>query len=205
MCVFVFCLFCVWAVSSHERRGVVSVCILFCFGNFLSVCGVSVTDETWRQNAYHEHYTALDLICTVHWGYCYKRIPVPLVLCHSLTELTDVPGKGMGFLQNFQNFLIRVRKCYRTNRSSGYCCTGVHNSQKFRAGKKVRYPYPGHLWHGRTELTEVSGTGINAVQNLQKFRVRVWMSGITYRSSLSWVNTPGMVLYVPYTLQNTTL
>ena len=46
------------------------------------------------------------------------------------------------------------------------------------------YPYPGYLWHGRTELTEVPGTymyerrteltefpgtGMNVRQNLQKF------------------------------------
>ena len=33
-----------------------------------------------------------------------------------------------------------------------------HNFQKFRV-----------LWHGRTELTEVSGTGMSVLQNLQKF------------------------------------
>ena len=29
------------------------------------------------------------------------------------------------------------------------------------------------LWHGRTELTEVPGTGTNILENSQKFRVRV--------------------------------
>ena len=48
----------------------------------------------------------------------YKRVPVPRVLCHSLTELTEIPGKGMGFLRKFQKFWVRVRKCYRTHRSS---------------------------------------------------------------------------------------
>ena len=102
-----------------------------------------------------------------------KGIPLPWVLCHSLTEVTEVPGKGMGILQILHKFRVRIRKCYRTHRSSGYCGTGVQNSQKFRAGIKMLYPYPGYLWNGRTELTEVPGTGMNVVQNLQKFRVRV--------------------------------
>ena len=34
-------------------------------------------------------------------------------------------------------------------------------------------PVPRVLWHGHTKLTEVSGTGMNAIQNSQKFRVRV--------------------------------
>ena len=33
------------------------------------------------------------------------------------------------------------------------------------------YPDPGYLWHGHTELTEVPGTGVNVLQNLQKFFV----------------------------------
>ena len=98
-------------------------------------------------------------------GYCNKGIPVPRVLRHSLTEVTEVPGKGMGISQNLQKFRVRVRKCY-----SG---TGVQNSHKFRAGIKMLYPYPGYLWHWRTELTEVPGTGTKVVQNSQKFRVRV--------------------------------
>ena len=38
----------------------------------------------------------------------------------------------------------------------------LQNFQKFRV-----------LWHGRTELTEVPGTGMNALQSLQKLRVGV--------------------------------
>ena len=104
-------------------------------------------------------------------GYCNKGIPVPRVLCHSLTEVTEVPGKGMGILQNVQKFRVRVRKCHRTHRSSGYCGKDVQNSQKFRAGIKMLYTYPGYLWNGRTEFIEVPCTGMNVVQNLQKFSV----------------------------------
>ena len=112
----------------------------------------------------------------------------------------------MGILQNLQKFRVRVRrKCCRTHRSSGYCGTGVQKSQKFRAGIHVKmlYPYPGYLWHWRTEPTDVPGAGINVAQNLQKFRVRVYK---TYIISLSG-NTRGK--YRGYgsvrTLQNTTL
>ena len=38
---------------------------------------------------------------------------------------------------------------------------------------KMPYPYPGYLRRWRTELTEVPGTGMNVLHNLQKFRVRV--------------------------------
>ena len=106
-------------------------------------------------------------------GYCDKGMHIPRVLCHSLTEVTEVPGKGMGILQNLQKFRVRVRKCYRTHRSSGYCGTGAQNSQKFRAGTKNAVPVSGYCVTGRTELTEVPGTGLKVVQNLQKYRVRV--------------------------------
>ena len=86
-------------------------------------------------------------------GYCIKGIPVPRVLCHSLIEVTKVPGKVMGILQNLQKFRVRVRKCYRSHTSSGYCGTGVQNSQKFQTGTKMLYPYPGYCGTGGTELT----------------------------------------------------
>ena len=69
----------------------------------------------------------------------------------SLTERPEVSGTGI--------------KIYRTSRSSGYCGTGVQNSQKFRAGTKVLYLYPGYGGTGCAELTEVPGTGMNVLQN----------------------------------------
>ena len=105
-------------------------------------------------------------------GYCNKDISVRRVLCNSLTEVTEVSGKGMGILQHLNN-------------SSRYGYVSVlHNSEvpgivawahrthiKFRAGKGMLYPYPGYLWHGRTKLTEGPGTGMSVLQNLQKFFV----------------------------------
>ena len=76
----------------------------------------------------------------------------------SLTELPEVPGTGMKDLQNFHNFRV-------------YCGTGVQNFLKFRAGIKMPYPYSGSLWHRRTELPEVPGTGISVLQKLQKLFV----------------------------------
>ena len=118
-------------------------------------------------------------------GYCNKGIPIPPVLCHILAEVTEAPGKGMMIFQNFQNVRVRVRKSYRTFRSSGYCGTGVQSSQKFRAGTKHAVPIPRVLWpreystsrssgYGyecRTEIPEVPGTGMKVLQNFQKFFV----------------------------------
>ena len=71
-----------------------------------------------------------------------------------LTELTEVSGTGMDVLQN---------------------------SQKLRAGTKMLYPYPGYVarayrayrssgygYECRTDLTEVPGTGMNDLHNVQK-------------------------------------
>ena len=96
-------------------------------------------------------------------------------------------------LQNSKEVPGIVARAYRTNRSSG------------QARIKMLYPYPGYLWHGRTELTEVPGTGVNAVQNLQKFRVHGYKCPAELTEVLCRViprvNTPGMVLYVPYRTQ----
>ena len=117
--------------------------------------------------------------------YCNKAIPVPRVLCHNLTGVTEVPGEGMGIFQNFHKFRVRLRKSSTTSRTSGYCGAGVQYSQKFRAGTKHAEPVPWVLWpwayrtsrssgYGyecRTELTEIPGTGMDVLQNLQKFFV----------------------------------
>ena len=89
----------------------------------------------------------------------------------------------MGVIQNFQK--LRVRKCHKTHRSSGYCAKRIHSSQKFRADTKNAIPVPRVLWHGahRThrssgygyecaaELTGVPGTGMKVLQNFHMFRV----------------------------------
>ena len=106
--------------------------------------------------------------------------------CASPIEVTEVPGKGMGILQNLQKFRLRVRKCCRTHRSSGYSGTGVPKLQKFRAGIKMLYPYPGYLWHGRTELAEVPGMGMNVVRTYRS-------SGYGCGSVTELTEVPGIV------------
>ena len=107
-------------------------------------------------------------------GYYNKCIPVRRVLCHSLTKVTEVPGKSMGTLQNLQAFRVGVRKCYRTHRNSGYCGPGEQSTQKFRAGIKNAAPVPrvflalecktyrssGYGYESHTEVTEVLGAGM---------------------------------------------
>ena len=102
----------------------------------------------------------------------------------SYTERTEIPGT--------------VRECCRTHRSSRYCDTGLQNSQKLYMVKMIPgIPVPrgfvalvyrmsgssGYGYECRTGLTEVPGTGMNVLQNLQKFFVEV--------------NTPGMVCTYP--------
>ena len=70
------------------------------------------------------------------------------------TEHPEVPGTGMKVLQNFQNFRVLWH-------------AGVQNFSKFRAGINMLYQYPGSLWHRRTELPEVPGTGMSVLQKLQ--------------------------------------
>ena len=89
----------------------------------------------------------------------------------------------MGILQNFQKFRTRVRKSYRTSRSSGYCGTGVQNSQKFRAGTKHAVPIPQVLWTRAYRTPRSSGYGYECPTELAELLGRV----------IPGVNTPGMV------------
>ena len=43
-------------------------------------------------------------------------------------------------------------------------------------------PVPRVMWHGRLELAEVSGTGVNSYITQETFRVRAWKSCRTHRS-----------------------
>ena len=118
--------------------------------NYVWGCGVSVTDETYTDVRMHDTRQKVRIRSTLiyagHCGYCFKRIAVPGVLCHSLTELTEVPGKGLGSyiisrtsgygygsLTELSEFPGIVARAHRTHRSSGR----VQN---------MPYPYPGVLW-----------------------------------------------------------
>ena len=99
------------------------------------------------------------LICTGHCGYCYKRIPVPRVLCHSLNIA--------------QKFRVRVRKCYRTHASSGYCGRGVHNSTEVPGRYKNAVPVPRVLWPRAYRTYRSSGYGYECHAELTEVLCRV--------------------------------
>ena len=64
----------------------------------------------------------------------------------------------MRTVQNLQKLRVRVRKCYRTQRSSGYCGTGVHSLPKFRVRVLTSYRTyrsSGYGYECPTELAEV--------------------------------------------------
>ena len=84
---------------------------------------------------------------------------------------------------------------YRTHRSSGYgyesltelpAVAGIVHGRTELTEVPGRYknavPVLRVLWNGRTDLTKLPGTGLNVVQNSQKFFVQVWMLYRTHRS-----------------------
>ena len=117
--------------------------------------------DVTMHNTRHAVRTRSTLICKVYNLSRPLRVllPTPGLLCHNRTELTELPGKGTGFLQNFQK--SRVLWLGRTELT------------EVPGGIKMWYPYPGYRARERAEFAEVSGTGIYVVQNFQKFRVRV--------------------------------
>ena len=96
-------------------------------------------------------------------------VTVPRVLWHGLTELKKCSGTGTNIVQNSLKFRVR------------------YGSLAELAEVLDRYtnvvPAPRVLWHGRTELTENSGTGMKVVHNSHQFRAWVWMIHRTHRSS----------------------
>ena len=85
-------------------------------------------------------------------GYCNEGIPVPRVLCHSFTEVTEVPGKGIGTLQNLQQLRVRVRKSYTTSASfPGMVAQACRIHRISERIQNMLYPNPGYYCgHGRT-------------------------------------------------------
>ena len=130
-------------------------------------------------------------------GHCNKGILVPRVLCHSLTEITEVPGKGLGILQNSHKFRVRygsdieltevpgiVARAYRTHLSyrNDIPVPRVFVALAYRTSRSSWYGY-----ERRTEPPELPRTGINVLQNFQKCLCRV----------IPEVNTLGMVCAYP--------
>ena len=118
-------------------------------------------------------------------GYCNQGIPVPRVLCHRAyithrksgyryerpTELTKVPGTGMKVLQNLQNFRVWWHGRAELPEVPGRYKNAAPVPRVFVALAYRTYRISGYGYESRTELTKVPGTGMNALQNLQKFFV----------------------------------
>ena len=102
-------------------------------------------------------------------------------------EFTEVPGAGMKVLQNFQKYralwhgrteLTEVPGRYKNAVpvARGICGTSVQSLQKFRVQVFFVVSYRTYTssrygYECPTELTEVPGTGMSVLQNLQKFFV----------------------------------
>ena len=64
------------------------------------------------------------------------------------------------------------------------------------------YPYPGYCGTGRTELTEVPGTGMNVVQNFVARANRAYRkSGYGYECRTELTEVPGTGMNVLQNLQ----
>ena len=120
-----------------------------------------------------------------------EAVPVPRVLWHGAyrthrsskygyecpTRLTEVPGTGMKVFIELPKVPGIVARAYRTYRSSGQvqkCCT---RTSGILARSHRSYISCGYGYEFRTELTEVLCTGMDVVQNSQKFRVWVIPAG----------------------------
>ena len=119
-----------------------------------------------------------------------------------MTKAYPYPGYCATILQKSQKFRVRVWGSYRTYRSSGYGYGSVTDLTEV----------PGIVARACTELTQVPGRYKNAVPASRVYAKRAYRA---YRSSgygyecrteltevlcrvIPGVNTPGMVLYVPY-------
>ena len=101
------------------------------------------------------------------------------------TELTEVFGTAIDVVPNLPKCPVPVLMLYRNYRSVRYPYESLYRvpvpvSMSYRTYRSVWYRY----WC-RTELTEVSGTGINVVPNLPKCPVPVLMYQ-TYPSIQYW-------------------
>ena len=86
---------------------------------------------------------------------------------------------------NVQKFRVRVRKCYRSHKRFRVSWHVWTELTQVPGRYKNAVPVPREFVKtGVQELTEVPCTGMHVVQNVQMFRVRVWMSYRTYRGSL---------------------
>ena len=102
-------------------------------------------------------------VCSVRYRYSRYRYGCS-------TEVTEESGTGIDIVPTLPKCPVPVLM-YQNYRSVRYRYESMYRYRRYR------YPC-------RTELTEVSGTGIDVVPNLPNFPVPVLMSCRTYRSVL---------------------
>ena len=88
-----------------------------------------------------------------------------------LTELTEVSGTGTAVLQNSQKFRALWHGRTALAEVPGRYKNAVPVPRVFVARAYRAYRSSGYGYECRTELKEVPGTGMNVLQNLQKFFV----------------------------------
>ena len=101
-------------------------------------------------------------VCSVRYRYSRYRYGCS-------TEVTEESGTGIDIVPTLPKCPVPVLM-YQNYRSVRYRYESMYRYRRYR------YPC-------RTELTEVSGTGIDVVPNLPNFPVPVWMSCRTYEVS----------------------
>ena len=89
------------------------------------------------------------------------------------TELTEAPGTGMTVLHNFRNFRVLWHGCTELTEVPGRYEKAVPVPRVCAELAYRTYRSSGHGYECPTKLAEVPGTDINALQNSQKFQVRV--------------------------------
>ena len=100
-------------------------------------------------------------VCSVRYRYSRYR--------YGCTEITEVSGTGIDVVPKLPKCPVPVLMLYRTYRSVLYRYESLYRYRRYRYGY-------------RTELTGVSGTGIDVVPNLPKCPVPVLMSSRNYQS-----------------------
>ena len=113
-------------------------------------------------------------VCSVRYRYFRYRYG-----CR--TEVTELPGIGIDVVPNLPKCPVPVLILYRNYRSVRY-------------RYKILYRYRRYRYPCRTELTEVSGTGIDAVPNLPE----VSGTGIDVVPNLPKFPVPVLMLYRTY-------
>ena len=112
-----------------------------------------------------------------------KAVPVPRVLWHGAYRTHRSSGYGYECPTKLRDFGYGHENHRELPEVPGIVAWAYRTYRSFPGRYRNVVPLPRVLRHGLTDLTEVPGTAMNVVHNLQKFFVRVWMLYRTHRSS----------------------